>query len=112
MSGSLQLSRVAQSDGSVNLYSASGHALVLGRFFGVAPADIGLYLLPFALGNFLGPLLLGRLFDTVGRRQMIALTYAASGVLLLVTAALFVAGLLTVVQQTLAWSIVFFFAPA
>ena len=45
------------------------------------------YLLPFALGNFLGPLVLGRLFDVVGRRPMIAFTYAASGLLLLVTGA-------------------------
>lgn len=88
------------------------YALVLGRFFGIAAEDVGLYLLPFAVGNFLGPVLLGRLFDTVGRRQMIALTYATSGVLLLVTAALFVAGWLTAVQQTVAWTIVFFFASA
>ncbi len=88
------------------------YALVLGRFFDVATEDIGLYLLPFAAGNFLGPLLLGRLFDTVGRRRMIALTYAASGILLALTAALFAAGLLGVVAQTAAWSVVFFFASA
>jgi MFS family permease len=88
------------------------YALVLGRFFGVASEDIGLYLLPFAAGNFLGPLLLGRLFDTVGRRPMIAFTYAASGVLLAITAALFAAGVLGVVAQTAAWSVVFFFASA
>lgn len=88
------------------------YALVLGRFFDVPTQDIGLYLLPFAAGNFLGPLLLGRLFDTVGRRRMIAFTYAASGVLLALTAALFAAGLLGVVAQTAAWSVVFFFASA
>lgn len=88
------------------------YALVLGRFFDVATEDIGLYLLPFAAGNFLGPLLLGRLFDTVGRRRMIALTYAASGILLALTAALFAARLLGVVAQTAAWSVVFFFASA
>lgn len=88
------------------------YALVLGSFFGVPAESIGLYLLPFAAGNFLGPLLLGRLFDTVGRRQMIAFTYAMSGVLLLVTAGLFDAGQLTATGQTLAWSIVFFFASA
>src|SRR5690606_28304125 len=88
------------------------YALVLGRFFGVATEDIGLYLLPFAAGNFLGPLLLGRLFDTVGRRRMIAFTYAASGLLLALTAALFAAGMLGVVAQTAAWSVVFFFASA
>jgi MFS family permease len=88
------------------------YALVLGRFFGVPEDRVGLYLLPFAAGNFLGPLLLGHLFDTLGRRAMIAGTYAASGVLLLLTAWLFSAGLLDATQQTLAWSVVFFFASA
>lgn len=88
------------------------YALVLGRFYGVADADVGLYLLPFAAGNFLGPLLLGRLFDTWGRRPMIALTYALSGLLLLVTAWLFVHGHLDARSQTIAWSVVFFFASA
>jgi MFS family permease len=88
------------------------YALVLGRFYGVADADIGLYLLPFAAGNFLGPLLLGRLFDTVGRRPMIALTYAMSGLLLFATAWLFVHGMLNARTQTIAWSVVFFFASA
>jgi MFS family permease len=88
------------------------YALVLGRFFGVADARIGLYILPFAAGNFLGPLLLGRLFDVVGRRPMIASTYAASGVLLAATAILFVNGQLSAVGQTAAWSVVFFFASA
>jgi MFS family permease len=88
------------------------YALVLGHFYGVADADVGLYLLPFAAGNFLGPLLLGRLFDTVGRRPMIALTYAMSGLLLFVTAWLFVHGMLDARTQTMAWSVVFFFASA
>ena len=88
------------------------YALVLGRFYGVADADVGLYLLPFAAGNFLGPLLLGRLFDTVGRRPMIVLTYALSGVLLFVTAWMFVHGMLDARTQTIAWSVVFFFASA
>lgn len=88
------------------------YALVLGRFFGIAPNRVGLYLLPFAIGNFLGPLLLGRYFDSIGRRPMMALTYAASGILLLLATALFVAGLLNAVTQTLAWTLVFFFASA
>jgi MFS family permease len=88
------------------------YALVLGRFYAVPPEDVGLYLLPFAVGNFLGPLILGRYFDTWGRRPMIALTYALSGVLLGLTALLFVAGALTAATQTLAWTIVFFFASA
>lgn len=88
------------------------YALVLGRFFAVPEERIGLYILPFAAGNFLGPLMLGRLFDTIGRRTMIAFTYAASGVLLTLTAWLFVHGHLTATGQTLAWSVVFFFASA
>jgi MFS family permease len=88
------------------------YALVLGRFFGVPDHRVGLYILPFAAGNFLGPLLLGRLFDVIGRRPLIIGTYAASGVLLAVTAALFNAGLLTATGQTLAWCVVFFFASA
>jgi MFS family permease len=88
------------------------YALVLSHFFGVPDYRIGLYILPFAVGNFLGPLLLGRLFDVVGRRPMIALTYALSGVLLAVTAVLFDAGQLTAAGQTTAWCVVFFFASA
>ena len=88
------------------------YGLVLGRFFGIPSERIGLFILPFAVGNFLGPLLLGHLFDTLGRRLMIALTYALSGALLLVTAWLFVAGLLDATGQTIAWSVVFFFASA
>ncbi len=88
------------------------YALVLSHFFGIAADRVGLFLLPFALGNFLGPLLLGPLFDTIGRRPMIASTYATSGLLLLITALLFNYGVLDVVGQTLAWSVVFFFASA
>ena len=88
------------------------YALVLGRFYGVPAEDVGLYLLPFAIGNFAGPLVLGRYFDTWGRRQMIATTYALSAVLLGLTALLFVAGLLSAATQTLAWTLVFFFASA
>lgn len=87
-------------------------ALVLGTFFGVPAEKVGLYILPFAAGNFLGPLLLGPLFDSIGRRPMIAFTYAASGILLALTAVLFVYGWLDARQQTLAWSVVFFFASA
>jgi MFS family permease len=88
------------------------YALVLGRFYGVPSEDVGLYLLPFAASNFLGPLVLGPLFDTWGRRAMISTTYALSGLLLALTAALFLAGLLTAATQTLAWTLVFFFASA
>jgi MFS family permease len=88
------------------------YALVLTTFYGVAAEHVGWYILPFALGNVLGPLLLGRLFDTVGRRPMIALTYAISGILLTVTGYLFQQGYLTETTQTVAWMVVFFFASA
>ena len=86
------------------------YALVLTDFFGIASDRIGLYILPFAAGNFLGPLLLGRLFDTLGRRIMITLTYALSGVLLAVSGYLFSIGVLSAQTQTIAWMVVFFFA--
>jgi MFS family permease len=88
------------------------YALVLDRCYAVPPEGVGLYLLPFAIGNFIGPLALGRHFDTWGRRQMIATTYALSGLLLGATAILFVAGSLSATTQTLAWTLVFFFASA
>ena len=88
------------------------YALVLMRFYGVPEQNVGGYLLPFALGNVLGPVLLGHLFDTIGRKQMITLTYALAGVLLGVTGWLFHAGLLTAQTQTLAWTIIFFVASA
>ena len=88
------------------------YGLILERFHGVAPDRVGLYIVPFAIGNFLGPLLLGPSFDRWGRRAMIPLTYALSGVLLLATGGLFVAGALNAVTQTLAWMVVFFVASA
>jgi MFS family permease len=88
------------------------YALVLTDFYGIPANDVGWYILPFAAGNFLGPLLLGRLFDVVGRRPMIALTYILSGVLLAVSGYLFSQGVLSAVQQTLAWTVIFFFASA
>jgi len=88
------------------------YALVLTDFYDIEVSQVGWYLLPFAAGNFLGPLLLGRLFDTVGRRPMIATTYALSGFLLALTGALFAAGILSATWQTVAWTIIFFFASA
>jgi len=88
------------------------YALILERFHGVPADHVGLYIVPFAIGNFLGPLLLGPLFDRLGRRVMIPLTYALSGVLLLASGGLFAAGLLNAVTQTLAWMLVFFVASA
>jgi MFS family permease len=88
------------------------YALVLTDFYAIPAEHIGWYILPFAAGNFLGPLLIGRLFDTLGRRPMIALTYIVSGVLLTASGYLFAQGLLTATQQTFAWTVVFFFASA
>jgi MFS family permease len=88
------------------------YALVLTDFYGIKASEVGWYLLPFAAGNFLGPLLLGRLFDTIGRRAMIATTYAVSGLLLALTGGLFAAGALSATWQTVAWTIIFFFASA
>ena len=88
------------------------YALVLTDFYGIPANRVGWYILPFAAGNFLGPLLLGRLFDTVGRRPMIAFTYAASGVLLAVSGWLFMQGVLSAEGQTVAWMVIFFFASA
>ena len=88
------------------------YALVLTDFYAIPADAIGWYILPFAAGNFLGPLLLGRLFDTLGRRIMISATYAISGLLLAATGYLFGRGILTAESQTIAWMIIFFFASA
>jgi MFS family permease len=85
-------------------------ALVLTEFFHIPSSHIGWYLLPFAAGNFLGPLLLGRLFDTLGRRTMIVVTYGVSGFLLVITGYLFSIDALSAQTQTIAWMVVFFFA--
>jgi MFS family permease len=100
--------------GQAFLYNAIffTYALVLTKFYGVGSGSVGWYILPFAAGNFLGPLLLGRLFDTVGRKPMISLTYILSGGLLIITAFLFKNGTLTATSQTIAWCIIFFFASA
>ncbi len=88
------------------------YALVLTRFYDIPSGGVGAYMLPFALGNFAGPLLLGRLFDTLGRRTMITATYALSGVLMIGTGWLFSAGVLNATEQTAAWTVIFFFASA
>ncbi len=88
------------------------YALVLARFYRVRPEHTGLHVLLLALGNLVGPWLLGRWFDTLGRRLMITLTYGVSGVLMAATGFAFAHGWLTAWTQTLAWSAVFFFASA
>ena len=88
------------------------YALVLTRFHGVPEGRVALYIFPFALGNVLGPLVLGPLFDHVGRRRMIALTYVLSGVGLGLTGWAFMQGWLDARSQALCWSAVFFLASA
>ena len=88
------------------------YALVLTRFYQVPSGQVGWFMLPFALGNFLGPLLLGRFFDTLGRKRMITATYALSGILMAAVGWLFARGWLDATQQTIAWTVIFFFASA
>ena len=86
------------------------YALVLNRYYGVPADKTGLYMLPFALGNFIGPIALGHFFDTIGRRQMISATYAISGLLLVLTGYLFTHNALSTLGQTAMWTAMFFFA--
>ncbi|WP_446744574.1 MFS transporter [Silvibacterium acidisoli] len=88
------------------------YALVLENFYHVPPVKAGYYILPFALGNVLGPLMLGHLFDTIGRKKMIALTYALSGILLTITGWLFLHNMLTAKTQTICWTVIFFVASS
>ena len=88
------------------------YALVLTEFYGVQADHVGWYILPFAAGNFLGPVFLGHFFDSIGRRQMITFTYAMSGLLLAATGYLFAKDLVSASGLTVAWMIIFFFASA
>jgi MFS family permease len=88
------------------------YALILTDFYNTPANQVGWYILPFAAGNVLGPILLGRLFDTLGRKVMIASTYALSGILLTVTADLFDRNMLSAQTLTISWMTVFFFASA
>lgn len=88
------------------------YALILTRFYRISAADVGWFILPFAVGNFLGPLVLGPLFDTLGRKPMIAITYALSGGLMVLTGYLFSRGSLSATGQTELWMLNFFFASA
>ncbi|HTI13079.1 MAG TPA: MFS transporter [Dictyobacter sp.] len=100
--------------GQAFLYNAITftYALILTTFYHVPADNVALYQVPFAIGNVLGPLTIGRMFDTVGRKKMISFTYIASGVLLVITGWLFLQGALNAATQTLCWSVVFFFASA
>jgi MFS family permease len=88
------------------------YTLVLGNFYGVDSSQAPLFLIAFAVGNLAGPLTIGHLFDTIGRKKMISGTYILSGLLLAVTAFLFQADVLTATTQTIAWCVIFFFASA
>lgn len=88
------------------------YALVLTRFYGIAPEHIGWFMLPFALGNLMGPLTLGHLFDSIGRRVMITATYGLAGLLMAATGFAFAQGWLSAWEQTAAWTVIFFFASA
>jgi MFS family permease len=88
------------------------YALVLTKIYNVPATDTAYYFIFFALGNLIGPLTIGHLFDTIGRRKMISGTYLLSGVLLAISALLFNAGALNAVTQTACWCVIFFFASA
>ena len=81
-------------------------------FRSVAIKHVGWYMLPFAIGNALGPLILGPLFDKIGRKVMIAGTYAVSGLLLALAGWLFAAGIMDATEQVVAWAVIFFFASS
>ena len=88
------------------------YTLVLTKFYGVRAQSAPWFLIAFAAGNLIGPLVLGQFFDTLGRKKMISGTYILSGALLAITAFLFSAGVLDAVTQTIAWCVIFFFASA
>ncbi len=88
------------------------YPLVLTTFYDIPVDQLGWYILPFAAANFLGPLLIGRFFDTWGRRQMLTLTYAVSGLLLAGTGYVFATNIASAAALTMAWAVAFFFASA
>jgi MFS family permease len=88
------------------------YALVLKNFFHVSDKQTPLFFIAFAVGNLAGPLTIGHLFDTIGRKKMIAGTYILSGVLLAITAVLFKVGVLNAITQTICWTVIFFFASS
>src|SRR5262249_22649760 len=88
------------------------YPLILGRFYGVPADDIGFFLLPFSLGNMLGPVVLGPLFDKIGRRPMMAAKDCLTGILLALTGLVFAMNLVTSAELTAMWCLVFFVASA
>jgi len=88
------------------------YTLVLTKIYGISSSLAPAFLIAFAVGNLVGPLTIGRFFDSIGRRKMISGTYILSGVLLAISAALFQAGALNAYTQTACWCVIFFFASA
>ena len=88
------------------------YEIVLSQFYSVSKSDVGLYMIPFAAGNLLGPILLGRLFDTIGRRKMIFATHGIAALVLAISAVLFQRDALTPSTHTIFWCVAFFFASA
>jgi MFS family permease len=86
------------------------YALLIVKFYKISAVHVGYYLLPFAISNAMGPLLLGKLFDTLGRKPMIIATYGISGLLLALTGWMFQSGMLSAVTQTVCWTVIFFIA--
>lgn len=86
--------------------------LILLRFYGVSASHAGLLFLPLALTNFIGPVILSRLFDTIGRRKMISLSFLLTGLIFATSDVLFLRGHLGVVSQALWWAASFFFAAS
>lgn len=87
-------------------------ALILTRFYSVPATVVSLYLFPFAISNALGPIALGPLFDSIGRKPMIIFTYGLSGILLVLTSWLFLVGWLTAQTQMIAWAMIFFISSS
>ena len=85
---------------------------MLDSYYHVEVKNTGWYMLPFAIGNAFGPIILGPLFDRIGRKPMITFTYAISGILLVVSGWLFATGRLTATEQVITWSVIFFFASS
>jgi MFS family permease len=100
--------------GQAFLYNAVffTQVLVLTKYFAIPAEDAPLFILPLAVGNLIGPLFLGPLFDRIGRKVMIAGSYIGSGVLLVGTGLLFQEGMLDATTLTICWCGVFFFASA
>lgn len=88
------------------------YALILVQFYDIKSESVPYFIFPFAVGNLFGPLIIGRFFDTIGRRKMIAATYCTSALLLALSGWMFYAGMLTATTQTVMWCIIFFIASA